>query len=240
MKIQKTAVLLASSLFVSSAAFALTPEEVQKTLHEKYPNTNITTVRPSPLNGLYEVIMGKNIAYTDESGRYMLFGHIFDMEKQRDLTADALDDLNKVDVAQLPIKNSIVRVNGNGQRKIWLFSDPDCPFCKRLEQELSKIKNVTIYTFLFPLESLHPEARAHATAIWCAKDKAKAWDEFMRQGKLPESKSCDTPIEENLALGESLGINGTPTLFFEDGSRASGAMPAEQIEAKLNQIYGNK
>lgn len=184
--------------------------------------------------------MGKNIAYTDESGRYMLFGHIFDMEKQRDLTADALDDLNKVDVAQLPIKNSIVRVNGNGQRKIWLFSDPDCPFCKRLEQELSKIKNVTIYTFLFPLESLHPEARAHATAIWCAKDKAKAWDEFMRQGKLPESKSCDTPIEENLALGESLGINGTPTLFFEDGSRASGAMPAEQIEAKLNQIYGNK
>ncbi|WP_126448287.1 DsbC family protein [Sulfuricystis multivorans] len=217
----------ASTVFAGTAG-------VEKRLREQYPATNITEVRESPMNGVYEVVMGRNIGYTDESGRYMLFGHMFDMKEQKDLTAQRLDEINKIDVSALPLTDAIKTVKGDGSRKIYVFSDPDCPFCKRLEPELAKLDNVTIYTFLYPLEGLHPDAKRKAEIIWCAKDRAKAWNEFMVSGKLPEGvDKCDNPVERNIRLGISLGINGTPTIIFDGGMIAPGALPAVEIERRL-------
>ncbi|GAB1393002.1 DsbC family protein [Rhodocyclaceae bacterium] len=207
--------------------------EVEQRLKDQYPATKITSVRESPAKGIYEVIMGRNVAYTDEAGRYMIFGHLYDMKEQRDLTAGVLEALNKVDMAMLPEADAIKKIQGRGERKMFVFSDPDCPYCKRLESELAKVDNVTIYTLLYPLDGLHPDARRKAQTIWCAKDRVNAWDEFIQKGTLPESRSCDHPIERNIRLGNALGINGTPTIIFEDGAITPGMLPAAEIERRL-------
>ena len=221
------------AFIAGSSAFAATSLDLEKRLREQYPATRIISVQESAVKGLFEVVMGRNVAYTDEAGRYMVFGHLYDMKDQKDLTAAVLDELNKVDVAALPLADAIKTVRGKGERKLFVFSDPDCPYCKRLEPELAKLDNVTIHTFLYPLDGLHPDARRKAQAIWCAKDRAKAWEAFMAAGKLPEGVTCDNPVERNVHLGGSLGINGTPTLIFGDGAMAPGLLPAAEIERRL-------
>lgn len=226
---------------VSIAAFAAATTvfadagDVEKRLKEQYPATKITAVRETPVQGVYEVAMGRNVAYTDASGRYMIFGHLYDMKEQKDLTAQRLDEINKIDVSALPLSDAIKTVKGDGSRKLYVFSDPDCPFCQRLEREtMPKLDNVTIYTFLYPLEGLHPDAKSKAEAIWCAKDRAKAWDDFMKSGKLPDQVTrCDNPVERNIRLGGSLGINGTPTIIMGDGAMLPGFVPASELERRL-------
>ena len=209
-------------------------DDLARRLQTQYPSTKITVVRESPVKGLYEVVMGRNVAYTDDSGRYLVFGHLYDMKAQQDLTAGVLDDLNRVDVSTLPLADAIKIVRGKGERKLFVFSDPDCPYCKQLETELAKLDNVTVYTFMMPLESLHPNAKAHTRAIWCAPDKAKAWQTFMSTGKLfPGATTCEPPTERVLALAERMGVNGTPTLIFSNGQMAAGALPAADIERRL-------
>jgi len=226
---------------VSIAAFAAATTvfadagDVEKRLKEQYPATKITAVRETPVQGVYEVAMGRNVAYTDASGRYMIFGHLYDMKEQKDLTAQRLEEINKIDVSALPLSDAIKTVKGDGSRKLYVFSDPDCPFCQRLEREtMPKLDNVTIYTFLYPLEELHPDAKRKAETIWCAKDRAKAWDDFMKSGKLPDQVTqCDNPVERNIRLGGSLGINGTPTIIMGDGTMVPGFVPASELERRL-------
>lgn len=229
---RKLAAVSIIALTAASTVFAGTAD-VEKRIKEQYPATKITSVRESQVKGVYEVVMGRNVAYAEESGRYMIFGHLYDMKEQKDLTASVLDELNKIDVLALPVVDAIKTVRGKGDRKLYVFSDPDCPFCKRLEPELAKLDNVTIYTFLYPLEQLHPDAKRKAEIVWCAKDRAKAWDEFMASGKLPEGTRCDTPVERNIRLGSSLGINGTPTIITGDGSMVPGFVPAAELERRL-------
>ncbi len=221
-----------SALLVIPYVSAGVPD-VERKLKEQYPATPIGEVHASRVQGLYEVVMGRNVAYTDESGRYMVFGHLYDMKEQKDLTATVLDGLNTIDVSALPLADAIVTAHGKGERQLYVFSDPDCPYCRRLEPELAKLDNVTIRTFLYPLDSLHPEAAKKAEAIWCAKDRGKAWTEFMSAGKLPPAGNCDTPIQRNVHLGERLGINGTPTLIFGNGTMVPGLLQAAEIERRL-------
>lgn len=218
----------------ASAVFAGTGD-VEKRLKEQYPATKITSVHESPVKDVYEVVMGRNVAYTDESGRYMIFGHLYDMKEQKDLTAQRLDEINKIDVSVLPLADAIKTVKGDGSRKLYVFSDPECPFCQRLEREtMPKLDNVTIYTFLYPLEGLHPDAKRKAETIWCAKDRVKAWNDFMTSAKLPEEVAkCTNPVERNIQLGESLGINGTPTIIMGDGTMVPGFVPAFELERRL-------
>ena len=218
---------------ILAAPVAASPLEVEKRIRDLYPATKIAAVRETPAKGIYEVVMGRNVAYTDEAGRYMIFGHLYDMKEQKDLTASVLEALNKVDTSLFPKEDAIKKVQGKGERTLFVFSDPDCPYCKRLEAELAKVDNVTIYTLLYPLEGLHPDARRKAEAIWCAKDRAKAWEEFMANGKLPDASGCETPIDRNLRLGNTLGVNGTPTIIFADGAIAPGMLPAAEIERRL-------
>ena len=202
-------------------------------LKKLYPATNFKEIRSTPMTGIYEVVMGQNIAYVEESGRYFVFGHLFDMREQRDLSEERMTSARQMDFNALPLKDAIITVKGNGKRKMAVFSDPDCPFCKQLESALSSVSDVTIYTFLFPLESLHPDARRKAVGVWCSKDRARAWDDLMHRGTVPTEACEDTPIERNLRLAGELGITGTPTIIFESGASVPGAPKSDQLNRML-------
>lgn len=227
--------LLLLSVLAASPSWAAddSAEALASKLKDLYPATKVERVQRSELPGLFEVVMGRNAAYTDSTGRYFIFGHLFDMKEQRDLTAERVEKAARIAFDTLPLADAIKTVRGKGDRVIAVFSDPDCPFCRRLETELDKLDNVTLYTFLYPLEGLHPEAKGKAIAVWCAKDRSGAWGELMRSGKVPPQATCDNPIERNIQLGQRLSIQGTPTLISIDGRLLPGAVPRERIEQWL-------
>ena len=177
--------------------------------------------------------MGANLAYVDASGQYFLFGHLYDMKAQRDLTAERKETMARVDFAQLPLNDAMKEVRGNGARVLAIFSDPDCPYCQRLESDIQGLANATIYTFLMPLVSLHPAAHTKAVSIWCAIDRLATWKAAMLRGQTVPHAECPHPVDRNIALGERLGINGTPTLISGDGRMLPGAASRDQIEAWL-------
>ena len=210
-----------------------TPTSIAARLQTLYPATHFGVVNTTSWPGVYEVLMGANIAYVDESGQYFLFGHLYDMKAQRDVTADHKDALARIDFESLPLSDAIKEVRGNGARVLAIFSDPDCPYCKRLESDLRGLTDVTLYTFLMPIASLHPTAHDKAVAVWCAKDRITAWHVTMWQNNTLPHAACPHPIDRNIALGERLGIVGTPTLVAADGRVLPGAASKAQIEAWL-------
>ena len=203
-------------------------------LQTAYPTTRFGEIRPTPWPGVFEVAMGANLAYVDASGQYFLFGHLYDMKVQRDLTAERKDTLTRIDFSTLPLADAIKDVRGRGSRALAIFSDPDCPHCRRLEAELKGLSDVTIHTFLMPIASLHPQARAKAIAVWCAKDRLAAWQALMTRDQPPPTADCAHPVDRNVALAERLGVTGTPTLVAADGRVLPGAASAEQINAWLS------
>lgn len=209
-----------------------TAQIVEENIKSKYPKTTIRSVSETALNGIYEVVMGDNFAYTDVNGRYFLFGHLFDMQTQQDLTAMRKVEAKKTEFPDKFLANAIKTVNGNGSRVMAYFTDPNCPYCREIERELQKVENVTIYTFLYPI--LGQESKIKATAVWCSNDKAQAWQEYMLSRKLPQLKSCDNPMDANITLGAKLGVNGTPALISKDGRVLTGANTAMRIEQWLN------
>jgi thiol:disulfide interchange protein DsbC len=227
--------LLAVAAFWSSTASppAAAQEALAATLKRLYPATSFDAVRPSPVKGLAEVVMGANVAYVDETGRYFVFGRLYDMRESRDLTAERLDRLTRIEFSALPLEAAIETVKGSGARRLAVFSDPDCPYCRTLERELATLDDVTIYTFLYPIEALHPAAARKAVAVWCASNRAAAWADLMLRGVEPPPASCVNPIRANLALGARLRIQGTPTLFAGDGRRSVGAQSGGELDAWL-------
>lgn len=212
-------------------------DNVKKTFHEKFADREIVAVHITPLKGIYEVVVqGNQVVYVDQKVNYIMVGDLIEVKSGTSLTEKRQAELNKGVWNSLPFNDAIKQVRGTGERKLAVFTDPDCPFCKRLELEsLPGIDNVTIYTFLFPLTELHPDALHKAKQIWCAPDRAATWNAFMHDGKpLTGSDSCPTPIERNLALGQKLGINGTPALIFANGRIIAGAIPKEQLEQALD------
>ena len=212
---------------------AAAPASLVEKFRSLYPKTTFREIRKSPVSGLYEVVMGENIAYTDESGRYFIFGHLYDMEQQLDLTAQRKLDSRKAEFPAQYLAQAIRTVRGDGSRSVAVFSDPDCPYCRQLEAELARLDNVTIHTFLYPLEALHPEARTRAVSVWCAPDRSRAWSELMLTGRKPRLQACDNPIGDNLVLGSRLGVVGTPTLIAADGRILPGSASAEKIDQWL-------
>jgi thiol:disulfide interchange protein DsbC len=185
------------------------------------------------LGGLYEVLIRGELYYVDKDVNFVLAGRMFDARTKEDLTQKRLDTALKVDFKSLPLDQAVKTVRGDGSRVMVTFEDPNCPYCKKLWTNLQELKNVTIYTFLYPI--LSPDSLEKSKGIWCAKDRAATWDDYMVQGKVPPSAAseCKTPLEQNVALGRDLGINGTPTIIFADGSRASGALPIAMIEQRM-------
>jgi thiol:disulfide interchange protein DsbC len=207
-----------------------TPESVAQQLKVTYPATTFGAVSATAWPGVFEVAVGSNLAYVDASGQYFLFGHLYDMKAQRDLTAERKDTLARIDFAALPLNDALTEVRGSGARTLVIFSDPDCPYCKKLEADIANLNNVTIHTFLMPIASLHPQARAKAIGVWCAPNRINAWHALMRQDQSVASAPCDHPVDRNITLAERLGISGTPTLVAADGRVMAGAASAAQIE----------
>lgn len=210
---------------------------LEQNFKKNYPEIPVKSVSPSPLPGIYEVYAAGKMIYTDEKAKYLFFGNLLDVQNKKNLTEERLAELSKIDVKQLPLDQAIKYVKGKGERTLYVFSDPDCPYCQKLEQHMTSVDNVTVYLFLFPLKKLHPQAEAVANKIWCSKNQYEAWEDYMLHRKAPKSMTqCETPIQKNLALGQKLQIDGTPTLFLQNGMRLSGSpQNAEQIEQLLQQ-----
>ncbi len=228
--------LFAALISLYAANIRADEASLKKAIEAAYPKMTVDNVVKTPYAGLYEVYMGGQIVYTDEKFSFLIAeGHLVDSKTKKDITGDRLADLSKIDFSALPLDQAIKVVKGNGSRKMAVFSDPDCPFCKRLEQnELVNITDVTIYTFLMPLEQLHPDAANKAKAIWCAADRSKAWQDWALNNQLPKKTSnCDTPLEKIASLARKLGVTSTPTIFFADGKRMLGAYPSAEIERAL-------
>jgi thiol:disulfide interchange protein DsbC len=208
---------------------------VKKLLEEKFPGATVTSVSKSPYFGLYEAQFDDRIVYTDAKVTYVMVGSIFDANTKLNLTEARQRQLNRVAWDSLPLDLAFKRVKGNGTRKFAMFSDADCPFCKRIENDIKRLDDVTIYTFLFPIDQLHPDAARKSAMIWCAADRAKAWDAFFEAGTLPDNKGdCATPIKDTALLGNRLRVSATPTLVFADGSMVPGALPLAQLEIEIN------
>jgi thiol:disulfide interchange protein DsbC len=209
---------------------------VKQLIEAKFPGTAVSNVARSPYFGLYEAQFDERLIYTDAKVSYVVVGAIYDANTKQNLTDARLRQLNRVAWDQLPLDLAIKKVKGNGARKLAIFSDADCPYCKRLESEMTTLDNVTIYTFLFPIAQLHPDAARKSALIWCAPDRAKAWDEWFASGRLPNNKGdCATPIAKTAQLGQKYRVNATPTLVFADGSMVPGALPLDQLESELKQ-----
>ena len=218
---------------LSSSAFA-NEKAVKKALQATFSGEKIDSVKKTPYLGLYEVVVGGELFYTDEKATYLFFGHVIDPQTKQSLTSERLQqikDARRISMDTLPLDHAIKAVKGNGKRKLVVFSDPNCPYCKRLEKELVNVTDVTIYTLLYPVLN---GSLPTATSIWCSPNRLKAWDDFMLKGVAPAGKNCDTPIETILQAGRKNGINGTPTLIFPDGSVIPGMIAADTIETKLN------
>lgn len=207
---------------------------LKRTIESRFPGTHVLNVQPSVIPGLYELFMGDQIVYTDVTGAHLVVGPMVDTQTHQNLTEARLNDFGRIDFKTLPFQRAIKVVKGNGSRQFAVFSDPDCPYCQALEKSLLSVNDVTMYVFLFPIAQLHPQAPEKAHAIWCAKDRAAAWSQWMHEKKLPPAGTCSgDPVDELQQLGDRLHINSTPTLFFTDGRRVAGAIPVKDIEQYL-------
>jgi thiol:disulfide interchange protein DsbC len=207
---------------------------LRKALLADFPGEKIESIKKTPYLGLYEVVVGDDLFYTDENATFLFLGHVIDPKTKQSLTSERLQeikDARRISMDALPLDLSIKAVRGNGKRKLVVFSDPKCPYCKRLEKELAKVTDVTIYTLLYPVLN---GSLPTATSIWCSGDRLKAWDDFMLRGIAPPEKNCETPISTLVQTGQKYRINGTPTLIFADGSVVPGMITTEAIEKKLN------
>jgi thiol:disulfide interchange protein DsbC len=208
--------------------------ELARKLAKTLPEYTIERIGPSGVDGILEVLMeGNRIVYTDISGKHLFNGHLFDIEAHEDLTERRIEALTRIDVKQLPLADAFDVVHGDGKRQLYVFEDPDCPYCKKFEEQLPKINNVTLHIFLYPLTSIHPHAYEHAQSVWCSKDRQKSWADKMLKGIDPPAAKCANPLDRNLALGDKLHIDGTPTIVFADGRVRAGTMSAEDLEHSL-------
>ena len=216
---------------------AKTPEQVKSALEKAYQehNVKVQSVKKSPVKGLYEVVFeGNEVYYVDENAAYLIEGSLIDLKAKKNLTADRVADLRKVNFADLPLQDAIVEVRGSGKNKVVVFNDIDCPFCRRLEREFAQLTDLTIYTLLMPVDGLHPEARAKSEQVWCNKDRVGVWTSVMRENKpIPQVEPCETPIERTLQLAHKLGFTGTPTLVFPNGKIQAGYAPAAALQEAI-------
>ena len=227
------------------AAFAMgcsaqadqTTDKLKATLQTRLGDVAIKSVAKTPIAGVYEVNLGTQIVYSDANGDYLLLGDMVESKTRKNLTQARLSETNRIDFASLPFANAVKVVKGNGSRKIAVFSDPNCPYCKQLETSLKSIDNVTVYTFLYPV--LSPDSTLKSKSIWCSADRGKAWELWMQNHQAPTAAgTCDTAaIDKNLALGRSMNVDGTPTVFLADGRRLPGAVPADQLDKEMSSVH---
>jgi len=226
--------LLPLLMYLLSSAAHADEASLKKSLKAYFPNEKIEILKKTPFLELYEVVVGDQLFYVDEKVNYFFTGYIFDLKTEKNITEERLQEImnaRRVDIYSLPLELAIKEVKGNGKRKLIIFSDPNCGYCKHLEKELVNVTDVTIYTLLYPILNGSKEV---ANTIWCSDDRLKAWNNFMLKAIKPTGTNCKTPIDTFLQIGKKHGFNSTPTMIFADGTVVSGTMSAGMIEKKLN------
>ena len=229
-------------LLVTGSALANDEAAVRKNLDTFFGGQAVDTVKKTPYGGLYEVVLKSGeLVYTDAAVSFLLDGNVIDTKTKQNVTQARMAQLMKIDFATLPLDQAIKQVRGNGKRVIASFEDPNCGYCKRLAKDLQGLKDATVYTFLYPI--LSPDSTEKSKNIWCSKDRAAAWNDWMTAGKTPAAAAagCDTSaIDKNVALGQKIKVSGTPTIFTSDGNRLPGAVPLAQLEQAMVQATGGK
>lgn len=226
--------LLSLLMYLLSSVAHADQASLKKSLDSYFPNEKIEILNETPFLGLYEVVVGGQLFYVDERANYFFSGYIFDLNTEKNITEERLreiKDSQRVDINSLPLELAIKEVKGNGKRKLVIFSDPNCGYCKRLEKELVNVSDVTIYTLLYPILNGSKEV---AKTIWCSDDRFKAWNNFMLNSIKPTGTDCKAPIDALIQIGKKHGFNSTPTMIFADGTVVPGMISAETIEKKLN------
>lgn len=207
--------------------------DIRKSVTEFVGPNSVQAIAKTPYGGLYEVqLKSGEVVYTDEKASFLIDGQIIDVKRKANYTSERARILDRINFADLPLANAIKTVRGNGKRVIASFEDPNCGYCKRFAKELKNIKNVTVYTFLYPI--LAPDSHEKSKDIWCAKDRSAAWNDWMLEGKLAKSPACKNPIDQNLALGRKMRITGTPTIYLADGTKVAGMLAGEQLEKAID------
>lgn len=207
---------------------------VRRGFQARFPDMKIESVTRTPFPGLYEVVFDGQVVYTDEKLAYLMSGNLFDLRtaQERNLTRERRDQMASGALAGAQ-GNAIKRVRGNGKRVVYTFEDPNCGYCKELQKELNKMTDITVYTFLLPI--LSPDSVEKSKAVWCARDRARTWDDLMNKASLPANapKNCATPLDENQALAKRFGVRGTPAIYLANGQQVGGYLPAEKLEQEL-------
>lgn len=242
MKFSLVRPLLAAILLAAGVAHANDEATVKKNVENFLNAPAVESVKKTPYGGLYEIVLKSGeLVYTDAAVTFLIDGSVIDAKTRRNVTQARIAQLQKIDFATLPLDQAVKQVRGNGKRVIATFEDPNCGYCKRLARDLQGLKDATIYTFLYPI--LSPDSVEKSKNIWCAKDRAGAWNDWMTGGKVPPAAAagCDASIvDKNVALGHKLKVTGTPTIFTADGNRLPGAVPLAQIEQAMSQANGGK
>ena len=233
MKPTRMALLALALALFSAAVPAQDVDRIRKNLGERLPLLGkIDEISKTPMPGLFEVRVGMDLFYTDANGNFLLNGHLIDAKAQKNLTEERQEKLLNIPFDQLPLKDAFTIVRGDGKRKIAVFEDPNCPYCKHFERDLQKVDNVTVYMFLYPI--LGEDSTTKSRNLWCAKDKAGAWLDWMLRNKAAPNANCDAaPVTRTVEFGRKHKISGTPTLILADGSRVAGALPTAEIEKLL-------
>jgi thiol:disulfide interchange protein DsbC len=240
---QRGAALALALLALAAAAPNARADDaaIRKAVAERLPDLPaIDEISKTAIPGIYELRIGTDVLYSDERGDYLIQGSLTDTRTRTNVTEARIARLTAIDFASLPLKDAIVWKQGSGARRIVVFADPNCGYCKKFERDLQQVKNVTVYTFLYPI--LGGDSPEKARNIWCAKDATSTWRNWMLDGALPARSmgACETPLQRNLALGKKHRITGTPAIVFEDGTRVPGAIGVEQIEKQLASSRGAK
>ncbi len=235
-KLLSTIALFCSLILSIEMVNAQSEQQIRSELQKKIgSNTKIKSVSLSPIPGVYEVLVGNDIFYTDVNSKYLIQGEIIEIATGKNITEQKQADLNRIKWSELNPANALKVVRGNGSRQLAVFSDPNCGYCKRLDKSLQQLDNVTIFTYLIPI--LSPDSTQKSKQIWCSADSQKTYIDWMINGVIPSGKSdCTTPLDKNMTFAKTYGITGTPTIFFTDGSRFPGAVQISDIEKKFSSL----
>jgi thiol:disulfide interchange protein DsbC len=235
-----TRLIAVLALLLAAAGAAADEAKIRRVVEAALGGVRVEGIQPAPLPGFFEVRFttreGPQIIYTDADASYIVEGSIYDTRNKRNLTEDRLRRLSAISFDALPLDLAVKVQRGNGKRVLAMFSDPYCPACRQFEQTLAQVGDITIYYFMYPV--IRPELVEHSKAVWCSPDRAKAWLDLAARPKplVPAGDaSCDTPIERVLELGKSLRVSSTPTLFFANGERLRGGLPAAQLRTMLDE-----
>lgn len=227
-------ILLTLLLFMLTVSAHAGEDEIRQALQQRFPGVGeIGHIVKTPYSGLYEVVIGDQLLYTDARGDYLFEGNVIDTKSRRDLSEERRRVLFAIDFKQLPLELAVKKVKGNGKRKLAIFTDPNCSYCRRLEKELNKVSDVTLYFFMYPV---FPGSDEIVRNVLCSKEPLKAWDDWMLNQIAPAQADCKTQTDKVLALGERLHVNGTPSLIFANGVQVPGYLPAAELEKNLNAV----